>query len=138
MALNLIDSLPDDAYIKLTNYLSVNAIKNLGESEIAARTDLAFEKLEHAVIYGKDLCSESAKTALENDLRELSPLFKSIHIYDNGHEVMPDEIFDNDVEVDKFTKMFPKLEKFRARSIMFLKSYIDKIGTEDFNLKEVL
>ena len=138
--INLVESVPDDVYIKFTNYLSVNDIETLAENNVDTRTDLAFDKLQHAVIYETiDSSYELMNPGFGNRLSSLPSLIKSITIYNNGKLIQLDRIFDDHFGLDgfgNFARKFPNLEKLDVQLTGSVLSYLKNIG-QPSNLKSI-
>ena len=85
----LFNELPDDLYLLImTKYgLSVQDIENVGKSGIDSRTELAFDKLEHAIIrnYEFGLSSKEFKAIdLSPFLAKLPKTIKSIVLFEGS------------------------------------------------------
>ena len=126
---NLIHELPDNAYVKMTGYLSVNDIENLKKSGIDERTDLAYANIVHVVIYLYDLIGLMGYYLTEEALRlmraevmclldKLPSTIKTIKMY-GFNDRWYFKLFPNGAKYN-FAEKFPYLESFGNDSDTYL------------------
>ena len=130
---SLIDELPDNVYIKLINYLSVNDIENLSESGLDSRTNMAFDNLEHAVIYQTEVVKPNAgliswwrsessdETKLHQWLSKLPKSVKTIEVCHRDHAVQW-------MDIEALAKNYPNLEELPSCYDVSLLEYIKNIN----------
>ena len=134
---NLINELPNNLYVKMTSYLSVNDIENLKRSGIDERTEMAFANLDHAVTYLYDLIDfegrfvsedlmQSVRSSITRQLSKLPSSLKSLKLY-GLKRLRYKDLFPNGSK-DIIAEHFPCLECFHISSDLGdSDTYIDRL-----------
>ena len=143
---SLIDALPEHVYVKTTNHIALNDIESLKKSKVDGRTQIAFNNVEHAVIYderfgchSKDsffkrmwlkMMESTKPDPTDATLSQLSKSLKKLYVFG-----------DWSLRAESIAQDFPNLEKMSEISIYFsldfYVKYIKNIGHEHSKLKHI-
>ena len=77
-----INLLPDNVYVSIINYLTVNDIEHLSESGLDNRTEMAYDNLEHVLIYERDCFRQAEQIDLDYWYSKLPKTIKTIEVCD--------------------------------------------------------